>query len=96
MTDKVGDLRSAGITGEHFIFSTESGREISDCIEAARAGRLPDGIKLRRMGRRDAAQPVSTGGAPEPAQRTSRRTENVAKPGKMKNEPKRNRLKRRK
>ena len=87
MTDKVGDLRAAGIAGEHFIFSTESGREISDCIEAARAGRLPDGIKLRRMGRRDAekprnpggiASPQKAGGAPVTAQRTSRRTENIA------------------
>ena len=104
MTDKIGDLRAAGIAGEHFIFSTESGREISDCIEAARAGRLPDGIKLRRMGRRDAekprnpggiASPQKAGGAPVTAQRTGRRTENIAKPGKVKNKPKHG-LKRRK
>ena len=96
MTDRIHELRAAGIAGEHFIFSTEGGSEIADCIAAAKAGRVPDGIKLRRMGRRDATQPASSVSAPKPAQRTSRRAGNIIKPGKQKNEPGKNRLKRRK
>lgn len=96
MTDRIHELRAAGIAGEHFIFSTEGGREIADCIAAAKSGRVPDGIKLRRMGRRDAAQPASSGSAPKSAQRISHRSGNTIKPGKQKNEPGKNGLKRRK
>ena len=51
MADKQGELRSAGITHEHYIFSSESATEILDLLRAAKEGK-PLRTPLRRIGKR--------------------------------------------
>ena len=51
MGDRVGELRSHRIESEHFIFSTESGREIIAILGALSEG-MPLPRKVRRVGRR--------------------------------------------
>ncbi len=48
MLDKAAQLRAAGVTGEHFIFTVESLRDVDAVINAAKQGRAPSG-EVRRI-----------------------------------------------
>ena len=48
MLDKQAQLRAAGVTSEHFLFTTESPAEVDALIAAARAGAAPTG-EVRRI-----------------------------------------------
>lgn len=48
MLDKQAQLRAAGVTSEHYLFTVESRREVDAVIEAAKVGRTPAG-EVRRI-----------------------------------------------
>ena len=52
MGDKRDELRGAGLSAHHFIFSIESAREISGAVDAFRRGATLLGADVRRVGRR--------------------------------------------
>lgn len=53
MADKKAELKSSGICAQHYIFTTETPREISLIIAADKSGeRFPLGGQFRRMGKR--------------------------------------------
>ncbi len=55
MGDRDSELSGNRRVNRHFIFTTESGREIAEVISAYKSRRpLPKGVAVRRMGRRDA------------------------------------------
>lgn len=48
LSDRMGDLRAAGLRSEHYIFSTESRTECEAVVEAFRKG-SPLGVEVRRL-----------------------------------------------